>query len=51
MAIKISDFEIEFTGRTLYLRIPRVGAAFLGDGLSVWESWGAVKRAEARRTA
>lgn len=45
MLFKIGNFEIETHRASLFLRIPLLGQAFIGQGLTSFDSWRSLKQA------
>jgi hypothetical protein len=41
----IGGFRIEVVGGGWYVRVPWVGAAFIGAGLTAWSSWRSLQEA------
>ena len=44
MNIRINSLIIETHYKAIYIRIPFVGAAFIGGGMTAFDSWGELKR-------
>lgn len=44
MVIAFGGFRFEVRGLTLFVRVPLVGQAFLGGGLSAYDSWRTLRR-------
>jgi hypothetical protein len=45
MLIKVNSFEIELCSlSSLYIHIPYIGEAFLGNGMTSFESWRSLKK-------
>lgn len=43
MAVKIGAFEMTYRSGGLYLRVPFVGAAYIGNGMTCWDRWAAIR--------
>jgi hypothetical protein len=39
MSITIGTFVVEASFSSLYIRLPLIGAAFIGEGMTCFDSW------------